>query len=294
MTLSMQALCSISALICCGVVSGALADDLPSRASLWELGTQADTRLVSAVTAVAPGRDQLELGWQVALKGKWKTYWRAPGDAGLPPDWDWAGSTNVADVSVGWPAPERMSVFGLDSYIYRNDVVLPLHVRLKNPGQAADLRLKVDYMVCEEICVPLEARYRLFVPAGTAQPTAEAALIRLYEARIPHQKGPVSISAAQYETHCGKPRLTLTLAAALPKKAAIDVYVDGPDGVTYGRPVVAADGRRLTLDVRGLKSVDPRKAEPIHLVLRPPAGQPIAWDGVPLASAQQTCVRAGS
>lgn len=285
----------LSALASAVLASAAGAGDLPSRASLWDTETQADTRLLAAVTAVAPGARSLDLGWQVALKGKWKTYWRAPGDAGLPPQLDWSGSTNLEAVTIDWPVPERMTVFGLDSYVYTHEVVLPLRVRLKTPGQAADLRLKVDYMVCEEVCVPLEARYRLYIPAGEAAPTAEAALIRDYEQRVPASHGPVRVTDVALDPNCGQPRMALSLGGGLPKGARLDAFVDGPDGVTYGRPQLSADGKRLSLPVHGLKAADPRAAEPVHVVLRPAAGPAVAWDGVPAAiPAQRTCAAAGS
>lgn len=279
----------------------ALASGLASRSSVWQVAEQAETRLVSAVTAIAPGAATLDLGWQVSLKGKWKTYWRAPGDAGLPPDWDWSGSTNVADVEVDWPAPERMTAFGLDSYVYRDDVVLPLRVRLKNPGQAADLRLRVQYMVCAEICVPLEAGYRLFVPDGEAAATAEAGLIRKFAALVPDSRGAVVAEAGHYVMDCGQTRLEVRLASPVPAGSGIDAYVDGPDGVTYGRPVLSDDRLRLMMSVKGavkgLAATDKRAVEPVHLVLRPQAGKPTAWDGVPsrqLVMRQQTCAGAGS
>lgn len=275
-----------------GMMAGAMADARASRSSLWQTESQAETRLVAAVTHVSPEAKTLDLGWQVQLNGNWKTYWRSPGDAGLPPRFDWSGSRNVADVAVDWPAPERITLFGLDSYVYKREVVLPLRVLLKTPGQAADLRLRAEYMVCEEICVPLEAAYHLHIPAGQAAPAADAALIARYAAKVPEPRGRLVPNSVVLDPNCGQPELALSFGQVLPKDAVSDIYVAGPAGVTFGRPQLAADGR-YKLPVRGLER--DFAAAPIHVVLRPRQGAAAAWQGVPeIEDPRRTCPRAGS
>jgi suppressor for copper-sensitivity B len=299
MTVSLRDLCLAGLML---LATSARADeasfiptDLPSRVSLWDSDSQADTRLVAAETAVGPDARSLSIGWQASLKGRWKTYWRAPGDAGLAPVWDWSSSSNVKSVEVAWPTPERITVFGLESYVYSREVMLPLTVHLKEPGKAADLRLKLDYMVCEEICVPLEAAYRLYIPAGNPMPTAEAGLIRHYETLVPTPKGDVAIESASYDLNCGDIWMHVKLGTALPKNHTVDAFVAGPEGVSYGRPVLSDDRRLVRLPVRGLEPGDRRLSEALHLVVRPSVGKAVAWDGIPVpASSQKTCVRAGT
>src|SRR3974390_3241401 len=65
-------------------------------------------------------------GIEIRLKPGWHTYWRYPGDAGVPPRFDFSGSRNVGAVTVLWPAPRRMAEQGLSIIGYTGDVILPL------------------------------------------------------------------------------------------------------------------------------------------------------------------------
>ncbi|MHA7873767.1 protein-disulfide reductase DsbD domain-containing protein [Roseivivax sp.] len=95
----------------------------------------------------------------------WKTYWRAPGDAGIPPEFGWRGSDNLGGVSVIWPRPEVFDQAGMRSIGYETELVLPLAVRPAGPG---DVRLAGDMQlgVCKDICMPHELRFSGLLPAG--------------------------------------------------------------------------------------------------------------------------------
>ena len=84
----------------------------------------------------------------------WKTYWRAPGDAGIPPVFDWAGSDNLGAVRLHWPRPSVFHLNGMQSIGYHNELVLPIEVTPADPARPVRLNLRVDMGVCEEICVP--------------------------------------------------------------------------------------------------------------------------------------------
>ncbi|MBT5374174.1 MAG: hypothetical protein HOL06_05885 [Rhodospirillaceae bacterium] len=87
-----------------------------SGASPWAGEAESRVRLIAAQTGVGDGKT-LKLGFQFSLQPGWKIYWRSPGDAGLPPEFDWSGSENLAATEVLWPAPKRYSAYGLDSII---------------------------------------------------------------------------------------------------------------------------------------------------------------------------------
>jgi suppressor for copper-sensitivity B len=85
-----------------------------------------------------------------------------------------------------WPVPHRFTLFGLDTFGYEGEVVLPLMLRLNKPGEAADLKAKIRYLVCDpQICVPAEAAVGLTLPAGPAAPAAEAELIQRFTEEVP-------------------------------------------------------------------------------------------------------------
>ena len=219
--------------------------DQTSLASDWVSGTYASTRLVSAQTAVGPEDTQVLLGFQIDLKPGWKTYWRSPGEAGVPPRWQWDKAGNVFDVIVEWPLPKRSSLYGIHSLVYEHQVVIPMMLKLTNPGKAVSLDLKVDYFVCENICVPLEGRYRLNIPATAiaSRPTEEASLIADYVKRVPPQVGQeqlstpggVKIRGLRLANAGGNPAIEFDAVGDGPMNKA-DVFVEGPKDLGFGLP----------------------------------------------------------
>ena len=162
----------------------AVADPGEDAASPWVHNAQGELRLVSAVTGVGQG-ERVQVGLQFHNQPGWKIYWRSPGDAGLPPSIDWSGSQNVADAAIAWPAPHRFSYAGLETMGYENEIVLPISVRLSQPGRAADLLAKVDYLICSEVCVPRHADLALSIGIGPASASTNAHLIGRFLARVP-------------------------------------------------------------------------------------------------------------
>lgn len=151
----------------------------------WVDGDEAELRLVSAVSAVAPGAGTVPLALQMRLAEGWRIYWRTPGASGLPPQLDWSGSENLDAVAMSWPAPVRFVFFGQESYGYRGEVLFPLAVRLVRPGEAAAFRLMVMYLVCREVCIPGETELALDLAAGAARTTTAAAEIDRHASRLP-------------------------------------------------------------------------------------------------------------
>lgn len=127
-----------------------------------------------------PARISLLPGWRQAdghhmaalridLDPGWKTYWRAPGAAGIPPDFDWSGSRNIAGVQVHWPTPKVFQQGAMRSIGYEDGVVIPLEVRAADPDRPIDLSLDLDLGICREICIPHNARL-----AGSLSPEPAA------------------------------------------------------------------------------------------------------------------------
>lgn len=92
-------------------------------------------------------------GLRLTMAQGWKTYWRSPGEAGIPPSFDWSASENVASVRVLWPRPEVFVSFGLQTIGYSDQVVLPMIVTPVDPGREIRLAVTADLGVCKEICV---------------------------------------------------------------------------------------------------------------------------------------------
>src|SRR5476651_2208626 len=96
------------------------------------------------------------------LQPGWKTYWRSPGDSGVPPRFDFSKSENIEAVTVLWPAPVKFDDgAGGSSMGYHDQVVLPLRIVAKNTDKPVTLRAAINYAVCQKICIPVEASAEL-------------------------------------------------------------------------------------------------------------------------------------
>jgi suppressor for copper-sensitivity B len=216
-------------------------------ASAWAEREQAKLRLVSAATASAGGT--VPLGLQIDLAPGWKTYWRSPGDAGLPVTLNWAGSTNLASAQLSWPVPHRFTLFGLDTFGYEDEVVLPIAATPADKSQPLGLRLKVNYLVCEKVCIPYSANLSLDLPSGSAGPTEFTQLIDRYASRVPgdgsaHGLHLISAEAGGDEA---EPRLIVSVESALPFDRP-DLIVEGPGGLYFPAPKVTLNAARTRAD----------------------------------------------
>src|SRR6187455_2730147 len=140
----------------------------------WEDDAQSSARLISARAFNESGGRMFRAGVEIKLKDGWKTYWRYPGDSGVPPVLDFSASQNVKAVTVLYPAPMRFpDGAGGSSIGYKGAVILPLHVVPQDVRKPVTLRLKLGYAVCEKLCVPAEAKLELMLSGTeTANETA--------------------------------------------------------------------------------------------------------------------------
>ncbi|WP_284484190.1 protein-disulfide reductase DsbD domain-containing protein [Sedimentitalea xiamensis] len=90
----------------------------------------------------------------LTLSDGWKTYWRAPGDAGIPPAFDWGRSDNVRQVSYIWPTPHVFDQGGVQSIGYKTRLVLPIEVTPLDPTRPVKLRGTIDIGLCKDVCIP--------------------------------------------------------------------------------------------------------------------------------------------
>ena len=167
---------------CWSAVPGAPAQ---AAASEWSSNAHGAARLIATVEATGSST-HLDVGLQLRLTPGWHTYWRTPGDAGIPPTIDSRGSENLERAAIAWPAPRRLPpAGGLETLGYEDGVVLPIAVTLKHPGAALHLHAEVDYASCKDICIPYHASLDLALPAGLATPVPEESLIAAARARVP-------------------------------------------------------------------------------------------------------------
>ena len=121
-------------------------------ASEWQLTDGGKLRLISQVNA-ADG--SIRAGLQIQLKKGWKTYWKVPGDSGLPPQVQFLGSSNVAHAEMKFPVPQMYDDPEGRSIGYKDEVVFPISVKRRTQGAPVTLRAKGVVGICDEICVPV-------------------------------------------------------------------------------------------------------------------------------------------
>jgi DsbC/DsbD-like thiol-disulfide interchange protein len=207
----------------------------PAAASPWTELHAARTRLVASAAAGAGGVRLA--GVEIAMDDGWKTYWRMPGDAGVPPEVDWSGSTNVAGIKVLYPAPKRMQEAGGEVIGYKHGVLFPIEVRPQDAGKPVVLKLAVEFGICREICVPATATLDLTLPPAVK--TAQNDIIAAALDRVPRAQAARRASDPELRRVTivdGKAGARLTIAAAFPGGKSPDAFVEAPDGLYVPLP----------------------------------------------------------
>jgi DsbC/DsbD-like thiol-disulfide interchange protein len=146
----------------------------------------------------------------------------------VPPRFDFGGSQNVKAVEVLWPAPQRIAEESLVAIGYTGDVTLPLAVLPQNAAKPVVLRLKLDYAVCEKLCVPAEGKSELVLAGG---PSSHDTALAAATARVPQKaalgQGPtVAIKSVRREDGAARPRIVVDVAA--PSGTSVALFAEGP------------------------------------------------------------------
>ena len=100
---------------------------------------------------------------EIRLAPGWKTYWRAPGETGFPPQFDFSGSHNLQEVEIVWPAPMLFGPKDMWSIGYSDHVVLPLLVQPSDPQSLVSLNLQASLGICDDICIPMALSFSGFL-----------------------------------------------------------------------------------------------------------------------------------
>jgi DsbC/DsbD-like thiol-disulfide interchange protein len=211
-----------------GLPFAAAAPAIAADASRWDDGLQSSVRLIAARTKGEGAERVHRAGIEFKLNTGWKTYWRYPGDSGVPPSFDFSKSENVRSAEVLFPAPMRFpDGAGGNSIGYKKALVLPVHIVPNDPAKPVMLRLKLDYAVCEKLCVPADANLELKI---TGTDKANDATIGAAEALVPKtstvgDSGPFAIRAVQ-RAGSAKPKLLVDVAA--PAGETPVLFAEGP------------------------------------------------------------------
>ncbi|WP_343717419.1 protein-disulfide reductase DsbD domain-containing protein [Inquilinus sp.] len=225
----------------------------------WQQAKGASARLVTAVDGTGT-LGEIPAGLHIRLDPHWKTYWRSPGDAGLPPALDWAGSQNLGTATLAYPAPHRFQLFGLETYGYETEVVFPLTLPVAQAGQPQHLALAATVLVCSDICIPANFKFALDLPAGPAAPDPDAAnLIDRYANTVPGDGAAAGLAIGPVAATAAGPNGGLRIeATAREPFQAPDVFVEGTPGDAFAAPRITTSegGRRLVAEIDRIQSAD--------------------------------------
>ncbi|WP_457091778.1 protein-disulfide reductase DsbD domain-containing protein [Microvirga sp. P5_D2] len=205
-------------------------------------------------------------GIEFTLDQGFKTYWRNPGESGLPPRFDWSGSENVASIDIQWPAPKRHEDAAGVAYVYGRKVILPVVMKPEQADKPIKLALAVDYGICKDICIPANAELSLLL----CDPGMDRASIEQFQARVPRlqslgAQGDLSVVAVAAKEQADKPALAVKVRVPAGTKPSL--FAEGPDNWYLSASTPDADnGFTVTIEEK------PKDAGPVPLRLTLVAG----------------------
>jgi DsbC/DsbD-like thiol-disulfide interchange protein len=220
----------LPALLLASVLSGAIPGTAAASSSPW-----ADVQggAVRLVTSGKPDADGILRGaLQIDLKPGWKTYWRDPGDTGVPPAISLTGAS-LADVA--YPVPQR---FDEDGTVWNGyEAPVSFAVRLKVPdGKTDKIDARVFLGICQTICIPLQAELKLDPGSDPKNPDDAAIVAQAFEAVPAAARPDFRLTEAE------KAGEALTVAAKLPQPGeAAELFLAAPEGYSFGPPRQLAD-----------------------------------------------------
>lgn len=204
-------------------------------------GEQVATMRLIKAAGLSDGR--YDVGVEIRMTPGSHTYWKQPGDAGVPPVFAFNGSANVAEAKVLFPAPKRISEGGIEAFGYTDRVTFPVVVMPKEAGKPAVLKLVMDYAVCNKICIPAHGTASLDLsPDGTAVDGTQVASA-FHDLPLPLPPAETSKLAVLPETGAAKPSWTITWAGDTPVD---DIFAIAPEGFYFDTKKLAPNTFKLT------------------------------------------------
>ena len=252
----------------------------PALASPWAVDHNARARLIAGGSPAGAAPGTIAVGVEIELAKDWKTYWRNPGSSGVPPNLTWSASSNVAAATTLYPAPIRLADRDGDTIGYKGTVILPIAVSAADPAKPVGLVIEIEYGVCKDICIPVQSRFELTLPPGTAATPVADGLARAFD-RVPRstqarRPGDPALRAAKVQLAGDKP--SIRLEAEFPGGAeGGDVFLEAPQGawIPMARPQGAPTGdvAAFLVDLSDGADLADLKGKTVRVTLVSPRGQ---------------------
>ncbi len=221
---------------------------------------------LGAQTAVAPDpveRVALIEGWrepdgrhlaavEIDLAPGWHTYWRSPGAAGIPPQFDWSNSVNLSRVEYEWPQPIVFDTYGSPTIGYKGALILPVRLTPRDPAQPIDADLVLYFGVCKDICIPAQARIDAVLHAD-APPVGEDSIRTALASRaIDARAGGVTGADCRLGQGRKGPQVHARITFDAPLSPGAVTVIEAPDrpDLWIGTARTVASGRTLDATAR--------------------------------------------
>jgi DsbC/DsbD-like thiol-disulfide interchange protein len=235
--------------------------------SAWVASNGSRVRLISGTPDI-DGKPTLVAGVQLRMDPGWKTYWRNPGDSGVPPSFDFKGSKNIKQAELLYPAPHRIGDANGTVIGYDDEVIFPVKITPDHEGEPVELKLAFEYGLCKDLCIPNDVKLELTIAPD--QGKGDAMQLESALALTPKEAAPGLLPAVEKVTaDLDAPKPEIVIDAVFPKDAHdTDIFINGEetyvpvpkheaplaDGkqrfiVSFGSPSEAAalKGKTLTL-----------------------------------------------
>lgn len=192
------------------------------------------------------GKDGVRMaGLRIQMAPGWKTYWRAPGDAGIPPQFDWSSSRNLSGVHVHWPTPQVFHQSGMRSIGYSDTVVLPLSLAADHVDRDITLNGQIEIGVCSDICIPYAVNVSGVVPHGVNLRNGQ---IAASIAQMPYTATEADVESTTCAVTPTSDGINLTATVTLPSTGGSEVAVieAGNAHIWTSEPLLNRQGKTVT------------------------------------------------
>ena len=256
--LGLLAIMKMKTVACFLVLVAALAP-FPAFSATSNSVSSGDTTIRLVVAEPGEGESTVRGFLEVQLAPGWKTYWRDPGDAGVPLDLDISGSQNASDATVHYPLPKRFND-GLTVWAgYDHPVQLPFEVVRPDPAKASVIRAKVFLGICEKICIPVSAQLTATVENAAAS-TVDQASVGIAFSKLPAKAdGENGIAAISIKGDM------LSATVQLEGEEAKDLFLAAPAGWQFSAPSIVSAGVE-GVQFRSKVLYAPKSGQPLPII----------------------------
>ncbi|NVK34424.1 MAG: hypothetical protein HWE23_08080 [Rhodobacteraceae bacterium] len=196
-----------------------------------------------------------QLGLEFSLDPGWHTYWRFPGESGIPPQLDFSASENLRTKTVLYPTPVRYSDAYSSSIVYNESLVLPIIVSPDNASEPVTINASLFFGICNEICVPGDASFSLTLSPKEQTDELAKLLIDNNLLALPKTGSPALEKIRSIEPFIDEGEEKLSIKADVSNGHTVDLFAEGPEGSYISLPSLEEqDGKSATwtLSTKGL------------------------------------------